>query len=61
MNFTNQVTSLDPTCVADFATTMRGAVIQPTDAAYAEACKLYNGMIDKHPALIVLPKEFPAA
>ncbi|MEZ4682364.1 MAG: FAD-binding oxidoreductase [Caldilineaceae bacterium] len=31
---------------------MRGAVIQPTDAAYAEACKLYNGMIDKRPALI---------
>lgn len=31
---------------------MRGDVIGPDDARYAEACKLYNGMIDKRPAII---------
>jgi FAD/FMN-containing dehydrogenase len=30
----------------------RGELIQPTDAAYESARKLYNGMIDKHPRLI---------
>jgi len=30
----------------------RGELIQPTDAAYASARKVYNGMIDKRPRLI---------
>ena len=30
----------------------RGELIQPTDAAYESARKVYNGMIDKHPHLI---------
>lgn len=30
----------------------RGDLIQPTDAAYESARKVYNGMIDKHPRLI---------
>jgi hypothetical protein len=30
----------------------RGELIQPTDAAYDEARKVYNGMIDKRPQLI---------
>jgi hypothetical protein len=30
----------------------RGELIQPTDAAYQSARKVYNGMIDKHPRLI---------
>ena len=30
----------------------RGELIQPTDAAYESARKVYNGMIDKHPRLI---------
>lgn len=32
---------------------IRGQVIQPADAAYDTARKVYNGMIDKRPALIV--------
>ncbi len=30
----------------------RGELIQPTDAAYEAARRVYNGMIDKHPRLI---------
>ncbi len=30
----------------------RGDVVQPTDAAYDSARKVYNGMIDKRPQLI---------
>jgi len=31
---------------------LRGEVIGPDDPGYAEACRLYNGMIDKRPAMI---------
>ena len=34
-------------------TAIRGQLIQPADAAYDVARKVYNGMIDKRPALIV--------
>jgi len=32
---------------------LKGGLITPEDAAYEEARKVYNGMIDKHPALVV--------
>jgi FAD/FMN-containing dehydrogenase len=32
---------------------VRGELIQPGDAGYEEARKVYNGMINRHPALIV--------
>jgi len=32
---------------------LRGELIQPGDESYDAARKVYNGMIDKHPALIV--------
>lgn len=51
-NVRNQPITLDQESVLAFAATLRGEVIQPTDAAYEEARKLYNGMIDKRPALI---------
>jgi FAD/FMN-containing dehydrogenase len=35
-----------------FRTSMRGEVLEPSDAGYHEARKLYNAMIDKKPALI---------
>ena len=31
---------------------LRGNVIEKDDPGYAEACKLYNGMIDKRPLMI---------
>src|SRR5439155_19317193 len=33
--------------------TVRGAVIEPQDKNYDDACKVYNGMIHKRPRLIV--------
>ena len=35
-----------------FATAFRGDIIGPDDANYDDARRVYNGMIDKHPALI---------
>jgi FAD binding domain/Berberine and berberine like len=43
---------LDPEAVTVFAQGIHGAVIQPGDAGYEEARKLYNGMIDKRPRII---------
>jgi len=39
--------------VAAFKTTLRGALLRPGDNGYDEARKVWNAMIDKHPALIV--------
>ena len=38
--------------VEGLASTMKGRVVQPTDADYDESRALYNGMIDKRPAAI---------
>ncbi len=43
---------LDAVAVADLKARLRGALIQPSDTEYEEARKVYNAMIDKHPALI---------
>jgi FAD/FMN-containing dehydrogenase len=44
--------TLDETAVQGLAATMRGNLIQRGDPSYDEARKIYNAMIDKHPALI---------
>jgi FAD/FMN-containing dehydrogenase len=31
---------------------LRGSLVRPGDADYEEACRLYNAMIHKHPALV---------
>ena len=38
--------------ITEFRGQFRGAVIEPEDAAYEEARKVYNGMIDRRPRLI---------
>src|SRR5689334_17174458 len=44
---------LDPAALDTFASSLRGELLQPSDPGYDAARAIYNGMIDKHPALIV--------
>jgi FAD/FMN-containing dehydrogenase len=44
--------TLNGSAVGTLRAQMRGELIQPGDASYDEVRKLYNGMIDKRPALI---------
>lgn len=45
-------TTLRRSEVADFAASLRGAVLLPGDGGYDAARKVWNGMFDKRPALI---------
>jgi FAD/FMN-containing dehydrogenase len=47
--------SLEEATVEEFAAGFRGELIRPEDDSYDEARMVYNGMIDKRPALIVRP------
>ena len=44
---------LSPETIAQFSTTLRGRIVQPGDADYDASRRVYNGMIDRHPRLIV--------
>jgi len=44
---------LDEATVEQFKTGLRGELIQPADPGYDEARKVFNGMIDKRPRMIV--------
>src|SRR5712692_9819941 len=44
---------LDDTTIEKLKTTLRGELIQRSDERYDEARKLWNGMFDRRPALIV--------
>jgi FAD/FMN-containing dehydrogenase len=46
-------TALDPEALAAFVQGVRGAVLQPGDDGYEDARKIWNGLIDRRPALIV--------
>jgi len=43
----------DASAVQAFASTIRGRVIEPSDANYESARKVYNAAIDRRPALVV--------
>ena len=48
-----KVTGLSLESITGLRSSIRGDLIQPGDAQYDQARKVYNGMIDKHPALIL--------
>jgi len=43
---------LDQPAVQEFKASLRGTLLRPADADYDQARKVWNGMIDKRPALI---------
>src|SRR5215216_1522084 len=45
--------ALGESVVEQFGSGLRGELLRPGDAGYEEARKVWNGLIDKHPALIV--------
>lgn len=44
---------LNETSVNDFKKSLRGSVVEPQEKGYDDARKVYNGMINKHPRMIV--------
>ncbi len=44
---------IDQTIIYKFKASLHGQFVQPGDMDYDDARKVWNGMIDKHPALIV--------
>jgi hypothetical protein len=46
------VSKLDPSAIQTLADCLRGELVDPQNAGYDEARRLYNAMIDKRPALI---------
>jgi len=48
-------TVLEDEAIEELAGDLEGELIRPTDDGYHEARKVWNGMIDRHPALIVRP------
>ncbi len=43
---------LNEKSIKEFRTSLRGVLTEPKDEGYDEACKVYNGMIHKHPRMI---------
>ena len=48
-----KTTVVEESVVAGLQSQLRGEVLQPSDESYDKARKVWNGMIDKKPALIV--------
>ena len=49
----DSIQDLDVSAVTDFKSKIRGQIFLPVDSGYEDACKVYNGMIHKHPCMIV--------
>src|SRR5262249_22321013 len=43
---------VEETSIQELAARLRGTLLRPNDAGYEQAAQVYNGMIDKRPALI---------
>ncbi len=44
---------LEESAIQDLASVLRGTLLRPSDEGYEQARQVFNGMISKHPALIV--------
>jgi hypothetical protein len=45
--------TIDDVAVRELASTVRGELLRPSDAGYEAARRVFNAMIDRHPALIL--------
>lgn len=45
--------TIEEASIEELASRVRGTIVRPGDAGYDAAKQVYNGMIDKHPALII--------
>jgi FAD/FMN-containing dehydrogenase len=45
--------TMEETAIQELASRLRGTLLRPGDAGYEQACRVYNSMIVKRPALIV--------
>jgi FAD/FMN-containing dehydrogenase len=52
MTAVDRRTSIDPDAIESLRTSFRGEVIAPADEGYEEHRRVWNGSIDRHPALI---------
>ncbi|MFL5654315.1 MAG: hypothetical protein ACJ8CB_09075 [Ktedonobacteraceae bacterium] len=43
--------SVGEPAIQEFASRLCGTLLRPSDAGYEQACRVYNGMIEKRPAL----------
>ena len=48
-----QATTVSDEAITALAEVLRGRLVQPSDADYDDARAVWNGMVDRHPALIV--------
>ena len=46
------MTSLSPAQLDELRNGFEGEIVRPDDAGYAGACRVWNAMIDKHPAIV---------
>jgi FAD/FMN-containing dehydrogenase len=54
-NITSQMTSFNQAAVQALAARFQGRIILPDNSEYDQARRVWNGMIDRYPALIVRP------